>query len=188
MPDKKKLADLITGSRLLLALGYVWLGLARGAAALPVAGWLLMANWTGDGVDGALARRSRVIYRTWIGDHDLEVDMSVAAGLLAFLVTAGFLPTSWGLFYLLFCLAVFVFLGIPRSLGMLAQAPVYGAFIAVSLRHAPVTGWALVLWIVGALIITWPRFPQEVIPDFLRGIRDLAHLDRHPNHHPEADS
>jgi len=188
MRDTKQLADLITGSRLLLALGYLWLGLSRGAAALPAAGWLLLVNWTGDSVDGALARRSRVTYHTWIGDHDLEVDMLVAAGLLAFLVTAGFLPASWGLLYLLLCFAVFALVGVQRSLGMLVQAPVYGFFIAVSLRHAPVSGWALVLWVAGALIITWPRFPREIVPNFLHGIRDLADEEKHPTHHPRPDS
>lgn len=172
MPDKKQLADFITGVRFSLAAFYVWLGLARGPAALPVAGWLLLANWTGDCLDGALARRSQPTRHTWLGDHDLQVDMLVASGLLAFLIVAGFLPVSWAGAYLLLWLIVFMALGIPRSLGMLAQAPVYGWFILTALRHAPVVGWSLVTWILVAVVVTWPRFPREVIPGFLGGLRD----------------
>jgi hypothetical protein len=28
-------------------------------------------------------------------------------------------------------------------------------------------------WVVVAVIVTWPRFPQEVIPGFLHGMRDF---------------
>lgn len=178
MVNKKHLADLITGSRLLVAVYYVWLGLSAGAAGLRLAGWLLLANWSGDSVDGALARCSRPFYHTWIGNHDLEVDMLVATGLLAFLVAAGFLPAPWAGGYFLLWLAIIAVLGIPRSLGMLAQAPVYGYFIAVALHHAPVVGWSLVAWILIALAITWPRFPREIVPGFLGGLQNLGRHDR----------
>lgn len=174
MPNNKQLADFITGVRLLLTGGYLWLGLARGAAGLPLAGWLLLANWTGDSVDGAIARRSRPYYHTWLGDHDLEVDILVATGLLAFLVAAGFLPEAWAAGYLLLWLIVFWLLGIPRSLGMLAQAPIYAWFIATAIRHAPLVGWSLVAWILAALVITWPRFPRQIVPGFLNGLYAVA--------------
>jgi hypothetical protein len=183
MPDTKKLADAITGARLLLSAFYFWLGLSRGAAALPFAGWLLLANWTGDGVDGALARRSRPLRHTWIGDHDLQVDMSVAAGLLAFLIAAGLLPATWGAGYLLLWAVIFIALGLSRSLGMLAQAPVYGWFILTAIRHAPLVGWSLVAWIFVAVVVTWPRFPQEVVPGFLGGLREVAAQDHSPPRH-----
>jgi len=186
-PNTKQLADAITGTRLLLAGGYLWLGLARGAAGLPVAGWLLLANWTGDSVDGALARRSRPYYHTWLGDHDLEVDMLVATGLLAFLAVAGFLPGLWAAVYLLLWFLVFAFLDIPRSLGMLAQAPVYAWFIGTAVRHAPLVGWSLVAWILAALIITWPRFPREIVPGFLGGLRSLVRGRRASSRAPRSD-
>lgn len=187
MIDGKQLADLITGSRLFLAVFYLWLGLVRGVAALPLAGWLLLANWTGDCADGALARRGRSFHHTWLGDHDLEVDMLVATGLLAYLVAAGFVPVAWAGAYLLLSLAVFAVLGIPRSLGMLAQAPVYGWFIATALRHEPLVGWSLVLWIGAAVIITWPRFPREVIPGFLAGLHGLGERGDFPGRDPHSD-
>ena len=185
--NTKQLADTITGTRLLLAGGYLWLGLVRGAAALPLAGWLLLANWTGDGVDGALARRSRPYYHTWLGDHDLEVDMLVATGLLAFLVVAGFMPGLWAAVYLLLWFLLFALLGIPRSLGMLAQAPVYAWFVVTAVRYAPLVGWSLVAWILIALVVTWPRFPREIVPGFLDGLRSLVQRRRASSRAPHSD-
>jgi len=46
-------------------------------------------------MDGPISRRSRVIYHTWIGDHDLQVDMAVSVGLLLYMLAAGYV--SWWL-------------------------------------------------------------------------------------------
>ena len=168
--NRKRGADLITGGRLFLGASLAWLGLSRGAAALPTAVWLLLVNWMGDLVDGIIARSSRPYYHTWLGDHDLEVDMAVAAALLAFLVGAGFVSPGVAIVYLLAWLLLFWRLGLVRSLGMVAQAPVYGWFIWVAMKEAPeVIRW-LLAWIVLVIIITWPRFPKEVVPGFLAGL------------------
>lgn len=182
----KQIADGITGARALLAVGYAWLGLAWGAEALALAGWLLMLNWSGDAVDGAIARRQVPFYHTWLGDHDLEVDMGVAAGLLAYLVAAGWVAPLWGGAYVLLWVVVFAVLGQPRALGMLAQAPVYIWFVVTALRHAPLVGWALVVWVVVAVIVTWPRFPQEIVPGFLGGMRAIAKEERPASRRPPA--
>src|SRR5574341_2291346 len=99
----KQFADLITLMRFAIALSLPWLGLAQGAAGLPVAVWLMVADWTSDFLDGAMARRSRVAYYTWVGYHDLEVDMAVAAGLLAYLVFAGLVDVRLAGIYLVIC-------------------------------------------------------------------------------------
>lgn len=171
--NAKKVADSITGCRALLALVLVWLGWARGAAALPLAIWIMLIDWTGDSLDGTVARLSRKHYHTWLGDHDLEVDMAVAGGLLIYMAVAGFIDARLAGVYVLTLALVFWFLGASRSLGMLSQALVYGWFIWIAIHHATTIGWLLVIWIVLALIVTWPRFPQEIVPGFLAGLRKL---------------
>ncbi|MGB9521769.1 MAG: CDP-alcohol phosphatidyltransferase family protein, partial [Anaerolineales bacterium] len=84
----KQIADLITFTRLAIGIFMIWLGIAQGADALPLVIWLMLTDWVGDFLDGNLARRSSRKYHTWIGDHDLFVDMSVAAGLLIYLIAA----------------------------------------------------------------------------------------------------
>ncbi|MBI5840555.1 MAG: CDP-alcohol phosphatidyltransferase family protein [Chloroflexi bacterium] len=167
----KQVADLITTARVLIAVYLMWLGITHGAAGLPLAAWLMIADWAGDAVDGRIARRSRIQYRTWIGDHDLEVDMSVSAGLLIYMLQAGFV-NGWlaGSYILLWGVYFWRQGGIPRSPGMLFQAPIYGWFIWVSLRDAPQAGWAIVVFLASAVALTWPYFPRVMVPDFLKGL------------------
>jgi hypothetical protein len=168
----KQVADLITSVRGLIAFCLVWLGIARGSTGLPMAAWLMLSNWIGDMLDGRIARRSRVQYRTWIGDHDLEVDMTVSVGLLLYMILAGFVNLWLGGAYFLAWAAYFWRQGgIPHSLGMLFQAPMYGWFIWVALREAPLAGWVIVIFLAIAIAVTWPYFPNVMVPGFLAGLR-----------------
>jgi len=169
----KQVADLITYARLLIAVVLVWIGFVGGAASLINVAWVMMSNWAGDILDGRIARRSRIQYRTWIGDHDMQVDMVVSAGLLVYMLQAGFVK-NWivGIYILLWGVYFFRQGGIPSSLGMLFQAPIYGWFILVALRDAPQAGWAIIIFISSAVALTWPHFPNVMVPGFLNGLRN----------------
>jgi hypothetical protein len=169
----KQVADLITFTRAGIGLILVWLGVAGGKASLPAAVVAMLLDWIGDCMDGIVARRSRVKYHTWIGDHDLEVDIFVSAGLFVYLITAGYLSFIAGLGYVIIWILIFWRYGLNRSLGMLVQAPIYLVLIVVSLMDAPTYGTWLVVWIVTLIVLTWPRFPNEVIPGFLSGMRGI---------------
>ncbi len=173
MFDPKHVADLVTFARGLLALGLVWLGWSQGANGLKLAVYLMLVDWTGDVLDGFLARRSQSKNQTWIGDHDLEVDITVSAGLLGYILLSGYIDWRIAALYLLAWLLIFWQWGYLRSLGMLVQAPIYCVFIYLAVREPPYTGWWMIGWIVVALVITWPRFPREVIPGFLENIRGI---------------
>lgn len=169
----KQVADLITLARAFLAALYVWLGIREGANGLTVATWLLLVNWTGDSLDGPLARRSRVSYQTWIGDHDLQIDMLVSVGLLGYMVLAGFLIPLVAAVYLVAWFLVFWLLHSSRGLGMLFQAPIYGWFILMVVRNEPSASLWIIGWIVLALVVTWPKFPKEIVPGFLGEMQRL---------------
>ena len=170
----KQVADMLTFTRAVIGVMFLWLGLTQGAQGLPQAVLLQTLAWTSDALDGPVARRSREYYHTWIGDHDLEVDMIVSAGLLGYLCTSGFVSTPVGVVYVLIWVLIFYyFRGIERSLGMLSQAPIYGWFIWVAMREAPLAGRWLLIYLVAIIVITWPRFPKEVVPGFLYGIHQV---------------
>lgn len=173
----KQVADIITFLRGLLAVVLVWLGFLRGVEGLPFAAWAMILDWTGDALDGAIARRSRIQYRSWIGDHDLQVDMLVSAGLMVYMLLSGFVSLNTVVFYVLLWCLIFWRWGLEPALGMLFQAPIYAWFILVAASSAPHVGWMLVLWIVGAVIITWPKFPQAVIPGFIAGMQKAISND-----------
>ena len=67
--------------------------------------------------------------------------------------------------------------GLPRSMGMLMQAPIYFFFIWVAMTEAPNPGYWLVIYLLLITAITWPRFPQEVIPGFLEGMKQIWRRD-----------
>jgi hypothetical protein len=166
----KQVADLITFSRGLLAFFLAGLGLLVGKEALPLAAWVMIADWCGDMVDGPIARHSRVYYHTWIGDHDLQIDMTVSVGLLIFMLGAGYLSWWVGVIYLLAWALFFLKYGIIPAPGMLFQAPIYAWFILITLQGATGLGILMIVLILAAVIITWPRFPCEVVPGFLKGM------------------
>lgn len=169
----KQVADLITFARLGIGIFLVYLGITQGQSALPLVIWLMLADWFGDFLDGNLARRSRVQYKSWIGEHDLQVDMSVATGLLLYFVAARIMPAWRGWIYLILWGILFLWLGIPSSLGMLYQAPIYGYLIWIALTWLPALGWWLVAYLAAIVLITWPKFPKQVVPGFLYGLREV---------------
>lgn len=177
--DAKQVADFLTSCRVALAIVLAWLGVSQGSAGLSLAVYLMLFSWTTDSLDGPIARRSRRGDQSWIGSHDLEVDMAVSLGLLIYLVISGLIEPAIAGSYLLIWAFFFWRWGVPRSLGMLVQAPIYGWFIWVAVRDARPAGQWLIVWIVAALIITWPRFPREVIPDFLSGMRTIWRRRHH---------
>jgi hypothetical protein len=174
MFDPKHVADMVTFARGLLALGLVWLGWSQGADGLGLAVYLILVDWTGDVLDGALARRSPRKDQTWIGDHDLEVDITVSAGLLGYMLLAGYIDWQVAAGYLLVWSLIFWHLGYERSLGMLVQAPIYIYFIYLAIREPPSTGWLIIPWVIIIVLVTWPRFHREVIPGFLENFRGIS--------------
>jgi hypothetical protein len=169
----RRLADLITLGRAAGAMLLAASGLAGRPAPLPLAAAFLLADWTGDILDGALARRAPRAAPTRIGPYDLQVDLWVAACLLVYLAFAGRLGLGPALAYLAGAGLLLAATGWPRALAMLSQAPVFFVFILVVFDASPALGLLLLGWPLAAVALTWPRFPNEVIPGFLAGLRGL---------------
>ena len=174
MFDAKLVADFITATRGLLGLVIIWLGFTQGEKALPIVAALMLLDWTGDFVDGTIAKRSRHPRHTWIGDGDIYVDawMSICLGI--YLVSAGHVGQAIGFCYLLGWMLILGRFGLEKNLLMLAQTPIYLWFVIVTLRLAPAMGNWLVAWVVVALAINWRRFSKDIVPTFLRAMASLG--------------
>jgi hypothetical protein len=72
---------------------------------------------------------------------------------------------------------VFWHWGVVPALGMLFQAPIYAWFIYVALRQVPVLGGLMILWILCAVLVTWPKFPNVIVPGFLAGMHRAIRRD-----------
>lgn len=171
MIASKQVADGLTALRGMIALALGVVGITQGVDGLYLAGWLQLLAWISDGLDGPLARNSRRQYRSWLGDHDLQVDMAVSVGLFIYLVSAHLIAPVVAGTYLLVWAVIFARWGFSRPLGMLVQAPIYGRFIWALVQAAPEVGYFALFWIVTLVAVTWPRFPRQVLPEFFSGIR-----------------
>jgi len=168
----KTLADMLTGARFLLGPYLVWMGLRGGPEVVTAAVLTLLVAWITDVLDGPLARRDPRGIHSWIGDHDLQADMTVALGVWVYLALAGFLSTWLAVAYVLAAAAALWHSG-SLHLAWGVQALPYGAMIWTAWQVAPPYGLLLVAWIGLVLVATWPRFPHRVLPEFLAGMRDL---------------
>jgi hypothetical protein len=119
-----------------------------------------------------LARRDPRALHTFIGDHDLEADLTVAAGAWGYLTLAGFISLGLAVAYSAAGLAALWHFG-SVQLAWALQALPYGAMILIAWRVVPFYGGLLVAWIGLVLVVTWPRFPQQILPAFLDGMHDL---------------
>ncbi|UCE00203.1 MAG: CDP-alcohol phosphatidyltransferase family protein [Chloroflexota bacterium] len=173
MLTAKQVADFVTILRGILGLSLVWLGISEGEAGLQKAVLIMIAAWTGDAVDGKIARRSKIYYHTWLGDHDLEVDMTVSCGLLVYLITANYINIWIASIYVIFWALVIWRWRDFNVLGMLSQAPIYGYFIWVAVTRLPNVGIWVLVFLLLVIIVTWPQFPKQVVPGFFKGIREF---------------
>ena len=173
MLDAKNVADLITATRGLLGFVMIWLGFTQGERALPLMVLLMLLDWTGDFVDGAIAHRSRHPRHTWIGDSDLYVDLLVSLCLATYLLASGFISLGVVSLYLCGWALLLWRFGLDRNLLMLLQAPIYLYFILVAVRSIPSLGNWLVIWVLLATLINWRRFTHEIIPNFIHGMNSL---------------
>lgn len=173
MFDAKLVADFITAARGMLGFLIIWLGFTQGKEGLPVVGTLMLLDWTGDFVDGSIAKRSRRPRHTWIGDKDLYVDVFMSICLGVYLMSARLIGLTFGVCYLLGWILILRRFGLDRNLLMLAQAPIYLWFIIVTLRLAPGLGNWLVVWVLVALAINWRRFSKDIVPKFINGVSSM---------------
>ena len=173
MFDAKLVADFITATRGLLGFVMIWLGLTQGADGLPIVVTLMLLDWTGDFVDGSIARRSHNPRRTWIGDADIYVDAFMSICLGIYMIIAGFVESTFGFWYALGWILILWRFGLEKNLLMLAQTPIYLWFILVTLRTAPELGNWLVIWVLVALAINWKRFTKDIVPKFISEVGSM---------------
>jgi cardiolipin synthase len=178
MENTKPIADILTSVRALVGVLILWEGICCGAAALGAASLLLLLAWATDLMDGPLARHDPRHIQTWIGEHDLEADISVALGVWLFLGLGGYISLTIAIGYLALCAALLLATR-SRHMGWAVQAIPYATIILVdlSMPQFRTYGILLVAWVIGVVIVTWPRFPQKTLPEFLNGMKNLGRKD-----------
>ncbi|MGC9530148.1 MAG: CDP-alcohol phosphatidyltransferase family protein [Candidatus Bipolaricaulaceae bacterium] len=173
--QKRRLPDLLTAGRIMVALAIVGL-IPAGPRALGSVAVLLLLGWTTDMFDGRLARRLDK-EPSWIGEHEFQIDMLMVLSSAVFLVATGLVPTGLGLGYLAVAVPLATFAHSRfedyyrfKTLTMLLAVPwVFAPFVVAYFHQRPVAYVGLV-WGVLALAADWRRF-TGVVGDFLAGAR-----------------
>ena len=173
MLDAKLIADFITAARGLLGFIIIWLGFTQGTDALPAVVTLMLLDWTGDFVDGTIAKRSHNPRHTWIGDSDIYVDAFMSVCLGIYLISAGYVGFIVGFCYLLGWILILWRFGLDKNLLMLAQTPIYLWFIVTALHVIPESGVWMVVWVLIALTINWKRFSRNIVPKFISEVGSM---------------
>ncbi|MGH2541481.1 MAG: CDP-alcohol phosphatidyltransferase family protein [Ardenticatenaceae bacterium] len=96
----KFLADLLTLTRVVVALGILGAAWRGDRSSLPWVVAVTVLAWSGDMLDGWLAKRGGYSPISWVGRHDHEVDASLAGATMIYLWRIGLVP-GWLLILLL---------------------------------------------------------------------------------------
>jgi phosphatidylserine synthase len=162
------LADLLTGSRALIAL---FLVATVGQGRLGTATALLAIAWLTDFFDGKSARAAEK--PTHLGRWDLLVDTFVGAGLMVGLALGGYVNWAVGLLCVVFLGGGWIVSG-NMSLSSVLQAIAYGTFMWTAYSSRTVGWWLPPVTAVVIAILNWRKMVHESIPGFLSGVADLV--------------
>jgi phosphatidylglycerophosphate synthase len=171
MRRTKWLADLLTCTRILLAVYLAWLGIVVGKAALSSAMATVIVTWLTDLFDGPLARRDVIGRRTWVGDHDAEADLSVALGIICYLTFSGAVQpvVGWGLGLVMVALWVFV----SHQIAWPVYAVPYVIIIWLAFDEALFYAWVAIGYLLLVLAVTWRRFRGQYLREFFEAVTSL---------------
>lgn len=152
----KLLADLLTASRLPLALVVVLLGAFGGRSALGAGLLLILVGWTTDIFDGRLARLDPDGATTRIGDADLAVDLILDAAGLALFALAGMVPAVPAAIYFLLA-AIVIAIRPTRAVITYFELPVLALHPVMAFAASRLVGWLYVLWLAFAAALNRKR-------------------------------
>jgi phosphatidylglycerophosphate synthase len=155
-PARKKAADCLTASRIVLALGMILAGLLGGGEAVGLVLLLLLVGWTTDIFDGRLARSLDPPVRSWIGDNDLSVDIVMELTACLYFVACGIIPAVWFLGYLL-ATAVAAGLVRTRRIVLILEMPILISLALIALTRFNWISIAYLAWLLAVLAYEWRR-------------------------------
>jgi cardiolipin synthase len=154
-PVLRFLADLLTLTRLAIAISIVCMGLLFGPVALRAAIILVFVGWITDILDGPLARSSGT-RQTWVSRVDVPADLSLVFSFFLFVVITGLYPVIPALVVV----AVAGIIVVVRPTYMVVQmvsAPFSALPIVLSFYAGWLVGTVYVVFLVALVIVRWDR-------------------------------
>lgn len=154
------IADIFTLIRVFIAVFLVVLGVAFGSRASRTFGFIIMAGWTSDMVDGSFAKKSPIPTR--LGDYDFLFDMLMVLASFIYLLISDFVSPNFFIGYVLFALLL-IFVFPSKSIAMLVAFPV----VVLPFVFIYIYDWELFLiscgWLTLSLVFNRTRFLEVII-------------------------
>jgi phosphatidylglycerophosphate synthase len=166
-PTLRFIADLLTLTRLAIAITIVCLGLLLGPEALRAAIILVFVGWLTDTLDGPLARRSGTS-QTRVSRVDVPADNALIFSFFLFLVITGLYPVLPAL-ALAAGAGLIVLLRPTYSAVQMVSAPFFALPIVLSFCAGWLVGVIYVVFITVMFISRWDRLTADA-----RNARDEA--------------
>lgn len=158
-------ADLLTFSRLFIAVAVVLLGLFYGERVFRGVVLLLLAGWSTDILDGKLARMAKG--HTMLGGFDFLLDLLMVVSSFIYLSLSGFVSGRLALIYLFALTLVFVMFH-SKSVLMLLIAPLTFLPFFIAYQHDHAVFLIACVWALIAFCFERKRF-FGVIAEFAAG-------------------
>lgn len=165
----KRVPDLLTASRAIIAVAIVSLGFV-GPRALETVILLTMLGWTTDILDGKFARRYKK-QATWVGEREFAFDMVMVFAGLCYLVMAGFIPSAPAAIYVAVA-ALFIAYFRSKMVTMSFAFPIVASPLIIAYFNAPRAALYFTVWIGLVLLVDWRRF-KGVVLEFIANAKAL---------------
>ncbi len=165
---------MLTATRLVIAAAILLISIFAGhrpAGLMEAVLLLVVVGWTTDMFDGKLARKDPTGSKTFIGEADLAVDLTLDVAALVFFATAGYIPWVWAAGYLGFA-AVLILIWTNVTITSILELPVLALHPILAFIFTPFMGWFFVGWMGMAMIVNWGRM-WEWIHLYLAGMRNI---------------
>ncbi|MGD8605003.1 MAG: CDP-alcohol phosphatidyltransferase family protein [Anaerolineales bacterium] len=170
-PNTRRLADLLTLSRVALSLAIIFLGTQTHEETLPKVVILVLLSWFTDLIDGPLARHDLYHPTTIIGQHDAEADLTTSIGVTIYLVLAGYVPAAGALVFLLFLTRVWFWHS--HQLAWPLYALPYAFLLVFAFQEITAYGRLMGAYILTMLVVSWPRLQHEFLPEFFEAVQSV---------------
>jgi phosphatidylglycerophosphate synthase len=148
-------ADLLTLTRLAIAITIVCLGLMLGPVALRAAIILVFVGWLTDTIDGPLARRSKS-KPSWVSRVDIPADIALVFSFFLFVVVAGLYPVIPAL-ALAAGAGLIVLIRPTYKVVQMVSAPFSALPIVLSFYAGWFVGAIYVVFLTAMIIFRWDR-------------------------------
>lgn len=172
----KRIADVLTLSRLIAGLALILMGLVWGRRALEPAVALGLLAWSTDSVDGALARRDAGARPTWVGEQEIAFDAVLALGILAYFVLSGLFPSRFALIWIAVWALLYLWLR-ARAVLLLGMGGLDAMVIYALFRENASLGWVVVIWMVAVAFVDHRR-SREVLRIFFRSAGEVLGISQ----------